>query len=436
MRKMKKINGYLVVRFNDREKREYEGTGLGNYGVIDAELYTGILDVDRSVMEYDSAETLEIAMEQARGLESELDVVEPETKITVIIEGETEVSEEEIEPESLFKEQRALLENQLKAGQFSDLDPRTAAHELYGYTKALEDLGMIDGHDERFMVEPGTFGEACQFYTDEGHRVNMMLPIRAELATVSPHDFEEGEMFTGCTVQTLKCRRCGMESFAWSKGMTPGQEETLAYICDEVCKHREGHTQEELDAICEECRVNRWAGAPPGLTPKEVRDIRSLFRFLKEVENYTSGKPAPPKRSVYRLEMKLPELRDLHQLQKLLNEVEDYVNGKEITPPPGEPGAERDTFINAPPGIRNDYNTRKVYALGLALAQECPDNDCRVYLNIFNAARELDNALDKFESNTAPAMALRKALVEWAGELWQMYAENYAVQQFKEGMQK
>ena len=39
MRKMKKINGYLVVRFNDREKREYEGTALGNFGVIDAELY-------------------------------------------------------------------------------------------------------------------------------------------------------------------------------------------------------------------------------------------------------------------------------------------------------------------------------------------------------------------------------------------------------------
>ena len=53
MRKLKKINGYLVVRFNDREKREYEGTGLGNFGVIDAELYTGILDVDRMVMEYD-----------------------------------------------------------------------------------------------------------------------------------------------------------------------------------------------------------------------------------------------------------------------------------------------------------------------------------------------------------------------------------------------
>lgn len=114
MRKLKKINGYLVVRFNDREKREYEGTGLGNFGVIDAELYTGILDVDRSVMEYDDAETLEIALEQARGLESELDVAEPEVKITVIIEGETEVSEEDVEPESLFKGQRATLEAQLK----------------------------------------------------------------------------------------------------------------------------------------------------------------------------------------------------------------------------------------------------------------------------------------------------------------------------------
>lgn len=27
MRKIKKINGFLVVKFNDREKREYEGTG-------------------------------------------------------------------------------------------------------------------------------------------------------------------------------------------------------------------------------------------------------------------------------------------------------------------------------------------------------------------------------------------------------------------------
>ena len=424
MRKLKKINGYLVVRFNDREKREYEGTGLGNFGVIDAELYTGILDVDRSVMEYDDAETLEIALEQARGLESELDVAEPEVRITVIIEGETEVSEEDVEPESLFKGQRATLETQLKHGPQLDLDPLTAAHELHGYAKALEDLGMIDGHDERFMVERNTFGEVCNLYTDEGHRVSAALPSRAGLAIVSPHDFEEGDTFTGCTVQTLKCRRCGMESFAWSKEPSPGQEETLAYICDEVCKYREGRTQEELDAICEKCKVDRWAGAPPMLTPREVSNVQGL---QKEVDNYVNGgEAATPgnetaKRTARRLEMKLPGHVTPETIQGALNTARD-------SDPP------RETFQNAPSGVRSDYNTKKVYALGLALAEECPDNDCRVYLNIFNMARELDAALDVFSENTAPALALRSALTERLGDLWEMYSKNHAVQQYKEGM--
>lgn len=427
MRKLKKINGYLVVRFNDREKREYEGTGLGNFGVIDAELYTGILDVDRMVMEYDDAETLEIALDQARGLESELDVVEPEVKITVIIEGETEVSEEDVEPESLFKGQRATLEAQLKHGPHLDLDPLTAAHELHGYARALEDLGMIDGHDERFLVEHNTFGEVCNLYTDEGHRVNVALPSRAGLAIVSPHDFEEGETITGCTVQTLKCRRCGMESFAWSKEPAPGQEETLAYICDEVCKYREGRTQEELDAICAKCKVDRWAGAPPTLTPQEVRELRNLKGLLKEVDNYVNGgEAATPgnetaKRTARRLEMKLPGHVAPETIQEALNTARD-------SDPP------RETFQNAPSGVRSDYNTKKVYALGLALAEECPDNDCRVYLNIFNMARELDAALDVFSENTAPALALRSALTERLGDLWEMYSKNHAVQQYKEGM--
>lgn len=424
MRKLKKINGYLVVRFNDREKREYEGTGLGNFGVIDAELYTGILDVDRSVMEYDDAETLEIALEQARGLESELDVAEPEVKITVIIEGETEVSEEDVEPESLFKGQRATLEAQLKHGPHLDLDPLTAAHELHGYARALEDLGMIDGHDERFLVEHNTFGEVCNLYTDEGHRVNVALPSRAGLAIVSPHDFEEGETFTGCTVQTLKCRRCGMESFAWSKEPAPGQEETLAYICDEVCKYREGRTQEELDAICAKCKVDRWAGAPPTLTPQEVRELRHLRGLLKEVSDYVNdGGPATPGSGARRLEVKLPERITPETLQKIMNAAQS-----------GE--SPRETFENAPSGIRNDYNTKKVYALGLALVEECPENDCKVYLNIFNMARELDAALGMMEGNTSPTLALRSALMDRLGELWEMYSKNHAVQQYKEGMQK
>ena len=50
-------------------------------------------------------------------------------------------------------------------------------------------------------------------------------------------------------------------------------------------------------------------------------------------------------------------------------------------------------------------------------------------------ARELDEALDEMRPNSTPFVTLRSALMERAGELWKMYAENYAVQQFKEGMQ-
>ena len=213
MRKMKKINGYLVVRFNDREKHEYEGTALGNFGVIDAELYTGILDVDRSVMEYDDAETLEIAVEQARGLEAELDIEEPETKITVIIESETEVSTEEVEPEKLFQEEREWLAEQLSGGRYAGLTSDTAAHQLMGYARALKDLGIVSDLDECFMVSPDIFE-----------------------ATAPPPSFKR-------------------------------QEEALAYICDEVCKYREGRAQEELDAICEKCRLGRSAADPPVLPP-------------------------------------------------------------------------------------------------------------------------------------------------------------------------
>lgn len=51
MRKVKKINGYLVVRFNEREKQGYPQ--LGSFGVIDAEMYTGCIDTDLGAMEYE-----------------------------------------------------------------------------------------------------------------------------------------------------------------------------------------------------------------------------------------------------------------------------------------------------------------------------------------------------------------------------------------------
>ena len=56
MRKMKKINGFLVVRFNDREKRN--NPTLGSFGVIDAEQYTGDLDFDLDAFEQKLERTL------------------------------------------------------------------------------------------------------------------------------------------------------------------------------------------------------------------------------------------------------------------------------------------------------------------------------------------------------------------------------------------
>ena len=98
MRKIKKINGFLVVKFNDREKREYEGTALGEYGVIDAEVYTGNLDIDRGAMEYDDADTLEVAVELARGLESEEDITDEPPTYTAAVETNESYTEEAVEP--------------------------------------------------------------------------------------------------------------------------------------------------------------------------------------------------------------------------------------------------------------------------------------------------------------------------------------------------
>ena len=84
MRKMKKINGFLVVRFNDREKQGYPQ--LGSFGVIDAELYTGSVDVDLDAFEYNDADTIEVAVEQARGLNAEQDYSDEPPVYTVVVE--------------------------------------------------------------------------------------------------------------------------------------------------------------------------------------------------------------------------------------------------------------------------------------------------------------------------------------------------------------
>ena len=118
MRKIKKINGFLVVKFNDREKREYEGTALGEYGVIDAEVYTGNLDIDRGAMEYDDADTLEVAVELARGLESEEDITDEPPTYTAAVETNESYTEETVEPAALIEGWTRRLATQVKSKHY------------------------------------------------------------------------------------------------------------------------------------------------------------------------------------------------------------------------------------------------------------------------------------------------------------------------------
>jgi len=153
MRKMKKINGYLVVRFNDREKRQDET--LGSFGVIDAELYTGHLGIDRSAMDYDSAATIEEAVEQARGLNAEEDYTNEEPTVTVVRETADRTEEKTVDAQTMIAGWDSTLSGQIKSDDYPDVVPETARHELYGYKAALKELGAIT--DDECFVEPRHF---------------------------------------------------------------------------------------------------------------------------------------------------------------------------------------------------------------------------------------------------------------------------------------
>ncbi|WP_312938852.1 hypothetical protein [Oscillibacter sp.] len=167
MRKMKKINGYLVVRFNDREKREYET--LGSFGVIAAEEYTGDLDMDRDVMEYDDADSLEVAVEQARGLNAEEDYTGLPATCTVIRETDHDTEMNQVDPQLMITGWTEELTQQVNNRHYPDMDARTAAHELYGYKMALVRMGLIDA-DEAYVL-PNTFEAATAptVATDAAH---------------------------------------------------------------------------------------------------------------------------------------------------------------------------------------------------------------------------------------------------------------------------
>ena len=374
MRKIKKINGYLVVKFNDRERREWED--LGSYGVIDAELYTGTLEIDRSVMEYDDADSLEVAIEQAEGLESVFDVEEQKATVTVIKETDTTTEEEEFDAQLLINGWESELKMQVKSRHHQDVDERTAAHELYGFKVALNRLGILDS--EECYVRPDTFG---------GYDIPKPLPREPE--------------------------------------------ELLAHICDEICKERiPGRTQAELDAICAKCAVERLANEADDreLHTRSAahRGLNKLIEELRQSKDFQERRISHAEARVYLRALVAARTVTEREEKAFAAAIKDALEARPDTPT-------RERFENLPVSIDPEPN-RRLYSFALALEVDCPMNDCHLFLNIFNMARELDAALDAAQGYAADT--LRRELLKHYQELYEMYRSNYAIQSYKEAMKQ
>lgn len=355
MRKIKKINGFLVVKFNDREKREYEGTALGEYGVIDAEVYTGNLDIDRGAMEYDDADTLEVAVELARGLESEEDITDEPPTYTAAVETNESYTEETVEPAALIEGWTRRLATQVKSKHYPDTDPRTAAHELYGFKMALHQIGFLP--ESEVITDPDTFGAG---------RLDGPMPRNPE--------------------------------------------ELLAFVCDERCKNRAGHTQEELDAICAKCPLGQLYEDAEAqdlrIRERSERALREHIEGVRRAEDTVTALLGGHEALAY-----LAALRDGQILQE--NECEHYA--AQIA----EAGAAWETVLEGVSfedisrlrhllrevdehikdggelfnGFRHEteripaHRLEELHQFGTALLGECPENDCTIYRNVFRISR-------------------------------------------------
>lgn len=362
MRKIKKINGWLIVRFNDREKRIYEGC-IGSFGVIDAELYTGNLDLDRGAMEYDNAGTLEEAIELARGLDSEETYEDTAEKYILVTEGNDGSTEEEVNPQVMIEGFTRTLESRIGSERFPDVDAGTARHELMGFKTALNRLGLLEEEDT--AVEPEFFGTA-------------------------------------------------------KPPLPRGPEELLSYVCDCVCKHR-CDNQEAQDALCESCQIGRLYEEAEGVElQRRGQALAHLEALAQKIADPETGE----------VEAGVIASAALSYIQAMENtgfigtaEAKGY-GAKTLAAVDSRSPA--DTFRHVP---KNGKLTRRVYQLGLKMLESCPENDCTIYRNIFQQARELDDKIGFLEGYADQVMM--RSLRKLYGDLEQMYLMSSAVRCYR-----
>lgn len=150
-------------------------------------------------------------------------------------------------------------------------------------------------------------------------------------------------------------------------------------------------SQEELDAVCEKCSLERLANEADGrdlrAREKALGALYGLVDRIRDRESSVEADRVGAEARAYLRALATVQVITERERESFAAAIEDAVKAR--TAP-----AERTTFEHLHPDLKRHRETAKIYALGLALAEKCPPNDCRVYLNIFNAARELDAILD------------------------------------------
>ena len=75
------------------------------------------------------------------------------------------------------------------------------------------------------------------------------------------------------------------------------------------------------------------------------------------------------------------------------------------------------------------------FAVGEALRQECPDNDCRLFLNTYNMVTEAAAAYNEIEASgkysEMTLSLMRKGIREQISFLHDMNCNNFAIREYK-----
>ena len=235
--------------------------------------------------------------------------------------------------------------------------------------------------------------------------------------------------------------------------MPRNPEELLAFVCDERCKNRAGHTQEELDAICAKCPLGQLYEDAEAqdlrIRERSERALREHIEGVRRAEDTVTALLGGHEALAY-----LAALRDGQILQE--NECEHYA--AQIA----EAGAAWETVLEGVSfedlsrlrhllrevdehtkyggelfnGFQHEteripaHRLEELHQLGTALLGECPENDCTIYRNVFRMAVDVDGQMGKLTGHARETM--QREYERLLRELNHLYTMNHAVKKYRE----